>query len=388
MGFIKNLLKNNKIIYLFYNYIFSFFFNFIGLFFKIDNKLVLFNSFGGKKFDDNPKAIYLYMKNDDKYKDYKLVWALNNPNIVDGLNIDYVKNNSIKFFITALKAKYWITNSSIERGLKFKKKDTICINTWHGSVIKKIDIEKERLVFRTSMDDYLYAQSQIDVNYFSKKWNFPKERIVLSGYPRNDELCNVTNDEIIEIKRKLNISLDKKVIIYAPTFRDNDYDKNGCYIAPSINLVKWKEKLSNEYILLFRAHYEINKVLNIKEDDFLYNVTEYPCLNDLLKISDIMISDYSSIMIDYSILERPIFCFAYDYDKYCRERGTAYNLRTELPNGIIEKEDELIEHILNCDFNLQKEKTKRFKNKHVEVCGNASKYIDNIIFRGNINNEK
>ena len=133
--------------------------------------------------------------------------------------------------------------------------------------------------------------------------------------------------------------------------------------------------------MLFRAHYEINKVLNIKNNNFIYNVTDYPCLNDLLKISDILISDYSSIIIDYSILERPIYCFAYDYDKYMRDRGTAYNLETELPNGVTRTEDELINNILKCDYKLEKEKTKVFKSKHATICGNASMYIDKIIIK-------
>lgn len=375
---IVNILKTNKIIYLFYNKLFSFILQFIGIFIKTDDNLILFNAFGGKKYDDSPKAIYEYMKKNDKYKNYKLIWALNNKDEVD-VNIKCVKNNSIKFFLIALKAKYWITNSSMERGLKFKKKNTIYINTWHGSVIKKIDMKKDRLVFKVSKPDYLFAQSRLDIEYFSEKWNYPKEKIVLSGYPRNDDLCNVTREEIIKIKEKLKLPLNKKVLLYAPTFRDYDFNSNGCYITPPIDLAKWKNKLSSEYVLLIRTHYEISNVLNINENEFVKDFSDYPCLNDLLKISDIMISDYSSIMIDFSILERPIYCFAYDYDKYQKERGTAYNLKTELPNGIVTNEDELIKEIEICNFQEQKLKTINFKKRHVEVSGNATKYIDKII---------
>ena len=376
---IKIFIKNNKVVYYLYNRLFSFFLKFLGFFCRVDDRLILFNSFGGKKYDDSPKAIYEYMQSNEKYKEYNMIWAIDDPSLIKELGINYVKNNSFEFFITALKAKYWITNSSMERGLKFKKKKTIYINTWHGSVIKKIDVSKDRMAFNVTPSDYLYAQSIIDIDYFSEKWNFPKEKIILSGYPRNDDLCMVSRKEINRIKTKLKIPLNKKVIIYAPTFRDYDYDANGCYIAPPINLKKWENKLSKDYVLLFRAHYEINKSLNIAENDFVRDYSNYPCLNDLLKISDIMISDYSSIMIDYSILERPIYCFAYDYDKYQLERGTAYDLRKELPNGVILNEEDLLKEIMICDYPKQKEKTKLFKRKHVEVCGNASSYIDKII---------
>lgn len=383
---IKLLLKNNRCIYYIYNFIGSILLKFIGLFIKTNNKLILFNCFGGQKFDDNPKAIYEYMKNSNNYKDYQLIWALDNPKLVDGLDIEFVKNNSIKFFITALKAKYWVTNSSMERGLKFKKQNTIYINTWHGSVIKKAgnEFSGEKRKFRVSKANYIYTQSNIDINYFSKVYNYPKETFLLSGYPRNDELCNISKNEILNLKMKLNISANKKVILYAPTFREYDYDGNGCYILPPINLEKWENKLCTDYILLFRTHYEINKILNITNNDFIYNVTDYPYLNDLLKISDILISDYSSIMIDYSILERPIFCFAYDYEKYNCERGCAYDLKTELPNGIIYNEDDLLDCILSCNYEEQKIKSKKFREKRLEVYGNAASYIDKIIGKHSI----
>ena len=378
---IKSLLKNNGIIYFLYNRIISIFIRFIGLFCPIDNKLVLINSFGGAKFNDSPKAIYDYMINSKKYKDYKIIWALDNPNIIDNCNVKYVKNNSLKFFITALKAQYWITNSSMERGLKFKKKKTIYINTWHGSALKKMGFDTETTTskFRVSKPDIFYAQSEYDKETFARAFKYNKGIIRIIGLPRNDELCNFSNDDILLIKKKLNIYLNKKVILYAPTFREYNYDINGCFIAPPIDIRKWEKRLSKDYVLLFRAHYEVNKVLNIENSDFIYNVTDYQYLNDLLKISDILISDYSSIMIDYSILERPIFAYTYDYEEYNEKRGLYFDLSKVLPNGIQKTEDDLLNKIINCDFKRQKNLTKIFKNKFVEKSGNASKYIDKII---------
>ena len=379
---IKTLLKHYPIFYVIYNRVFSFILKFIGIFCKTDNKLILFNSFGGAKFDDSPKAIYDYMVSSNKYNDYKLVWALDNPKLVENKNVKVVKNTTIKFFITALKAKYWITNSSMERGLKFKKKNTIYINTWHGTALKKLGRDTNSVgKFKTSKADIFYVQSQYDIDIFTRAFNWDKNKIRLVGLPRNDELCNVKKEEIAKIKKKLNLPLDKKIILYAPTFREYNYDSNGCFIAPPINIDKWKEKLSENYIVLFRAHYEVNKVLNIKDDGFIFNYTDYPCLNDLLKISDVLISDYSSIMIDYSILERPIFSYTYDYEEYSEKRGLYLDLNKVLPNGIQKDEDSLLEKISNCDFEKEKRKTKKFKEKFVEKCGEASKYIDKIILK-------
>lgn len=382
MNRIKMLLKGNKFFYNLYSALFGFILNICNIFIKVDNRIILFNCFGGKKFDDSPKAIYEYMLKNKKYDKYKIYWAFDDINkytLPRGIKI---KNNSINFFYIALKARYWITNSSMERGLKFKNKETFYINTWHGTSIKKLinDQENLKFCFKVSKADVYFAQSRYDVDTFSSAFGVDKKKIVLAGLPRNDELVNsISENDINAIKQRLQLPLEKKIILYMPTFRDFDKDKNGNYIKPPIDISKWKQKLGNEYVLLFRAHYEISKILGIGFDDFTYNVSDYEHLNDLLKIADILVSDYSSVMFDYSILEGPIYSFAYDYDRYVEKRGCYIDITTELPNGICRNEDELIDKIINCNYDEQVLKTRRFKEKYIEVCGNASMYVDNFI---------
>ena len=381
MNIIKNILKTNKIMYLLYSTIMNLLLKILSLFIKVDDKTILFNSFGGKKFDDSPRVIFEYMISSEKYNNFKFYWVFDNPEKYSIEKANIIKNNSLKFFIIALKSKYWITNSGIERGLKFKNKKTIYINTWHGTAIKHIgkDENNLKIKFNTSKPDIMYAQSNYDINIFSHVFDIPKENIILTGLPRNDELKNVTKKEIDRIKKELNIPLNKKVILYAPTFREYTRDKNGCILEPPINLKLWEQELGNEYILIFRAHYEVNKILGIKESNFVKNYSDYPKLNDLLKISDILISDYSSIMIDYSILERPIFNYTYDYNEYKTKRGMYFELSEKLPNNCIEKEEILLDRIKNIDIKKESEKTIKFKEEFVEKYGEARKYIDQII---------
>lgn len=379
---IKLLLKNNKFFYYIYRGFFNTFLNFLKFFIKVDENVVLFNSFGGQKFDDSPKAIYDYMIKNDKYKNYKFYWAFNHPEKYSLERGEKIKNNTFKYFFVALKAKFWISNSGIERGLKFKNKKTLYINTWHGTTIKKLgnDQNNNLCKFKTTKPDIMYAQGKYDIDTLSSAFNIDKSHFVLSGLPRNDSLSKaITKTELKDIKSKLNIPSDRKVIIYMPTFREFDKDKNGSYIAPPINLSKWKKNLKDEYVLLFRAHYETKKILGIKNDKFVYDVSSYEPLEELLKISDVLISDYSSVMFDYSILGRPIFSFAYDYEKYIENRGVYIDIRKELPNGICENEDQLLEKIKNCNYEEEIIKSRNFKNKYIEKYGNASSYIDNII---------
>ena len=378
---IINLLKTNQFFYNLYNFTISLLLKVFGLFVKIDENVILFNSFGGKKYDDSPKVIYEYMITNKKYDSYKFYWVFDEPNkfsIEKGIKL---KNNSLKFFVTALKAKYWITNSGIERGLKFKKKNTVYINTWHGTAIKHIGKDENNLSVktRTSKVNYMYSQSEYDKKTFMHVFDLESDNVVLSGLPRNDELVNVSKEEIDKIKKKLNLPLNKKIILYAPTFREYNRDSNGCLLAPPIDLKMWEEKLGDNYILLFRAHYEVNKVLGIKENDFIKNYSDYPNLNELLKISDILISDYSSIMIDYSILERPIFNYIYDFDEYKEKRGMYFDLREKLPECCFEKEIDLLNAIENINYKIESNKVKKFKQELVQVYGESRKYIDQII---------
>ena len=380
---IKNILKTNQLAYNIFTCFFDFVFAIMKIFIKVQDNIILINSFGGKKYDDSPRVIFEYMKTQEKYKKYKIYWAFEHPENFEIEGAEKVKSDTLQYFIIALKAKYWITNSAIERGLKFKNKKTIYINTWHGSPLKKMGEDqpnsKTKYKFKASQTDYRYAQSQFEVDVYSKLSKLPKDRFALVGLPRNDELFSINKEETEKIKQKLNIPKDKKVILYAPTFREWIRDKEGCLLAPPINIDKWKEKLSDKYIVLFRAHYEVNRILGIKDDEFLYNVTDYPNLNELMKISDILISDYSTLMIDYSILKRPIFAYCYDYEECLEKRGFYFDIEKEYPNKICKNEDDLINQILNCDFESQKIKTEKFKNKYVEKGGNARKYIDNII---------
>lgn len=375
------LLKNNPMVYNIYSFIFNVVFKILRIFIKTKNNVILINSFGGKKYDDSPKVIFEYMKTEEKYNKYKIYWAFDDPEKFKIEKAEKIKTNSFKYFIIALKAKYWITNSSIEKGLKFKNKNTLYINTWHGTPIKKMgkDAPDTAFQFKTSKYDVMYAQSKYDIDIFSNAFNLPKNIFALVGLPRNDELFNVDENEIQELRKKLKIPNNKKVILYAPTFREYSRDKNGCLIAPPIDLNKWKSKLSENYIVLFRAHYEINNVLGIKNDSFIYNVSDYDNLNELMKISDILISDYSSIIFDYSILKRPIYSYAYDYEEYKAKRGMYIDIKTELPNGICEKEDDLLNKIVNCNFEEEKIKTEKFSKKYIATNGDARKYIDKLI---------
>ena len=181
------------------------------------------------------------------------------------------------------------------------------------------------------------------------------------------------------IKEKLNIPLNKKIILYAPTFREYWRDKDsGCVLNNPLNFELLKEKLGNEYFVLFRAHYEIAHILGITNNDFVKDVSNYEYLNELMIVSDILISDYSSIFFDYSILEKPMICFAYDYEEYKLKRGL-YASFNDLPSKICKTQEELISELIGMDEAVKIEQTITFKNKYAPVAGNSCNMVLSLL---------
>ena len=366
-------LKYIKPLYFFYFYIFSNVLCVIGRLIKKE-KIVLLNSFGGKKYDDSPKAVYEKMCNDIRFKDYRFVWAFHNPDSFDVPGASKIKTDSLEYFLTALRASIWITNSSLERGLNFKPKDTLYVNTWHGSTIKKmgIDIDKNNSSFQSlgkMKVDIMTAQNEEQANIFSRVFDIPRENFLVCGLPRNDFLLSTTSDYIDRIKKHLHLPKGKKIILYAPTFREFDRDSRGVILKPPLDLKKWETVLADEYVLLFRAHYEVAAVMGLTTDEFCRDVTNYPVLNDLLLVADILISDYSSIVFDYALLERPIFHYCYDYDRYEAKRGMYMDIREHV-NGS-DKEEKLLTMLKNMDWRAEVERVKAFKEKFSLQDGHA-----------------
>lgn len=378
-----NFLKYNKLAYAVYYRVMSFCMNILNLFVKTDDRLILFNSFAGRKFDDSPKAIYEAMKTDPRFKGYKLVWAFHQPEKYDAPH--KIKTDGLNYFKTALAARVWVTNSSVERGLNFTGKHTFYFNTWHGTPMKKMgtDIGADNTSFGNKGDshyDVMMSQGHFETDVFSRSFGIPKEKFLEAGLPRNDILANYTDTHRKKLREILNIRPDQTVILYCPTFREYDKDESlGVVMAPPMDLEKWERELGNGYALLMRAHYEVSKVMKIEDNEFVRNMTDYPDLNVLYIAADILISDYSSVFFDFSITGKPMLHFCYDYDKYSSKRGMYFDIREKVSGA--DTEDGVIDLIKQLDIEAEKKKTISFREEFVNFYGAASKAAVDCIAR-------
>lgn len=379
-----NKVKHSQLLYSLYYHVGCFAVKILKLFLKTDDKLVLFVSYGGKKYDDSPKDIYEAMQKDGRFNEYKKVWAFLNPENFDIGSGKKITIDTFEYYKTALKARVWVANVSVTRALSFEGICTLSVNSWHGTPIKRIGIDAKKTNTFVSKGkggpiDIQLAQGDYDVERYSLAFNLPRERVKITGLPRNDSLVTGNNsDNILCLKRRLGLPLDKKIILYAPTYRDYEME-NGfeCVLKPPFDLKRWQEVLSDGYVLLIRAHVAVMKVLEVKENFFVRDFSKYPVLNDILLVTDILISDYSGILFDYSILGRPMFCYTYDYDKYEMMRGMYFDVRKEL--SYAENEDEMLDRIVNLNSENESCKAIAFRDKYVQQYGYASERVLDII---------
>ncbi len=353
-----------------------------------DEKTVLFSTFDGRNYSDSPKAIYLRMLADEKYKDYKLVWVFREPEkhieMLDNPNTYIVKTNTVGYEEMCATAKYWFFNYRIADHI-YPKADQIYVELWHGTPLKRLgyDIEnsdnamnsKEEIRDKYRVDaekfKYLLAPSQFAADCFESAWNLKEfgksDTMLIAGYPRNDFLINFTAEQAQKIKEDLNLPSDKKIILYAPTWRDNQHKAGVGYTYKlGVDFDKLRKELGDEYIILFRAHYLVASQFDFaKYEGFVYNASDVNDINDLYVISDLLITDYSSVFFDFANLNRPILFYMYDLADYGNEiRGFYIDLK-ELPGNIVEKQEDLVAEIkaVKYDTDFYKEKYKDFHAK-------------------------
>ncbi len=323
-------------------------------------KIIVFQSFHGTKYNDSPKSIFLEMLEDEAFSDYTFYWAfkeIENFPIYDS-RVKTVKYNSMEYFQTISKAKFIITSTRLLNFIHLKK-EQIYVQTWHGTPLKKLGIDiTSTNNKRTSIKDYQLMNNldSYKINYFispsayasskfKSAFGLTDKQILEIGYPRNDYLTNYNTRDVTTIKESLNIESEKKVILYAPTWRDDNYSLvNGYTDNKPISIEELSQNLNNS-VILYRSHY-MSKTTESFEN--VIDVSNYNDINDLFIISDLLITDYSSVFFDYAILKKPCIFYMYDLERYENHtRGFYFDIQSTLYGPIVQTKKGLIEAINN-----------------------------------------
>lgn len=342
---------------------------------SVDDHTVIFIAFHGRGYTDNPKYIHQEMLKQKRFDDYTFIWPVKNPESCSIERSKAIRYNSLSYFYYMCKAKYWIVNCKLPKHIQ-KKDNQIYLQTWHGTPLKRLAhdiVEVENQTFyrsgmsRQQMTDtydndvakynYMIAPNEFSYEVFQSAFQINKERLIKTGYPRNDFLTNCTEQKINEVKERLKIPKDKKVLLYAPTWRDNSFNTRGYTFELKANFHRWKEVLGQDYIVLFKPHYLIiNKFEGDSSlDDFVLSVDASADINDLYIISDVLVTDYSSVFFDYANLNRPMYFYMFDLEEYADElRGFYFDIHETMPGDIIQKEEDLLQKIKEGKYDYQK----------------------------------
>lgn len=362
----------------------------------VEENTVMFETFMGKSYADSPKYIYEYLAKNYPNK-YKFVWVLNDSKVKLPYGGIVVKRFTRKYAYYLAKSKYFVFN--VRQPLWFRKREEqVFLETWHGTPLKRLAFDQEEVTaasptykaqfYRQKQEwDYLIAPNKFSSNIFKSCFMYDGQMLE-TGYPRNDLLSAPNRDELaLKLKQKLNIPLNKKTILYAPTWRDDEYYGNGKYkfkLKLDLNLLK--KELGNEYIVLLRTHHYIADVLDITGlEDFAFNLSKYDDITEVYLISDLCITDYSSVFFDFANLKRPMLFYTYDLDKY-RDvlRGFYIDMETELPGPLVYTSEEVVDKIKNLD-QLNEQYRERYEQFYQRFCswedGQASRRVCDEVFK-------
>lgn len=366
----------------------------------VQANLVLFESFLGRGYSDNPKALYLTLQK--QHRELELVWIFaKEPTAeVKAACPNWVLRNSPKYYYLMARAQYWIFNTRQPLSLK-KRRETIYLQTWHGTPLKRLGLDmdevhmpgtnteqyKKNFSAQAKEWNYLLSPNLYSSAIFKRAFDF-RGLLLETGYPRNDLLYAPDRQQQAEqIKQSLRLPPGKKVILYAPTWRDDEFVKKGQYrFNLKLDLEQMQSRLGDDYIVLLRMHYLIAEHLDLTAfDGFAYDVSAYGDIAELYLISDLLITDYSSVFFDYAHLNRPMLFFTYDLEKYASVlRGFYFDFEAVVPGPLLKESDQVIDYIENIEI-----RSKQYEGKYTafqeRFCslddGKASQRVVDALFR-------
>ena len=341
-------------------------------FVKTQPKTVFFCSFNGKAFSDSPKQLYLDMLASPDFSDYEFIWGFEQPDKhtlpAESKNTVIVRTHSAAYEKALKKSGVWITNFRIGDYFIPSKKQRY-IQCWHGTPLKKLgyDIDRGNNALNSVSEikgKYLEDAKKFThiispspfttqklISAFNLKALGKEDSVIEEGYPRNDFLYRYTPGDVSQIKREVGVPEDKRVILYAPTWRDNQHISGvGYSYKTEIDFDRLRSSLPDNYVLLFRAHYFVANSFDFERyKGFVYNVSDYDDIARLYVISDMLITDYSSVFFDYANLSRPIIFYMYDLEQYRGQIRDFYFPPEELPGEIVTTQEQLTRAVIEYD---------------------------------------
>ncbi|CAL9411095.1 hypothetical protein SUDANB121_01671 [Nocardiopsis dassonvillei] len=322
---------------------------------------VLFDTYTGRQYSDSPQSIYAELRRRERWADYPMSWLVADGQVSLPEDLTRVRHRGREYYEGLARSRYLVTNS--RQPVWFHRHpDQTVVQTWHGSMLKRIgfDVENirgksrdyfDKLAWETRQWDYLVSPSPWATPILRSAFRFEGE-ILETGYPRNDVFFSPERDAIAARTRaRLGLPEDRKVVLYAPTWRDDKYYTRGKHkLDLHLDLQRMYDELGKDHVLLVRRHPRVVDAVPIVGRDFVYDVSLYPEIMELFLITDVLITDYSSMMFDFANTGRPMLFFTYDLEGYRDNlRGFYFDFESTAPGPLLMESDQVIEALRGID---------------------------------------
>ncbi|EFA26504.1 CDP-glycerol glycerophosphotransferase family protein [Pediococcus acidilactici] len=357
----------------------------------VNKKRFFFSNYFGKSgFGDNLK--YIAEELHERDSSFEIFWAVEKNYV--GNFPDYVKvvkNGSLAWLLAVITSKYWIDNER-KHLYVYKKPQQFYLQTWHGGVaLKQIELdavesypEKASYIVERKHDNKIanafISNSDFCTNMYRNAFNYQGD-IWQIGYPRNDILIKNDNQEA---RRKVieyfSLAKDSMTVLYAPTYRKDKnvdvYDLDFREISAA-----FESKYGKKCVFLVRLHPNlVSKAGLIKYNSKIINASEYDDIQELMVASDVLITDYSNVMFEFSYQKKPCFLYAPDFEEYLQDRELYFEYNT-LPYPIAFDNQQLINNIENFNNDKYEHKVSELlESINITEKGNASKVtVDKLL---------
>ncbi|MBR6838261.1 MAG: CDP-glycerol glycerophosphotransferase family protein [Alphaproteobacteria bacterium] len=363
-----------------------------GYLFPVKKNKVIFNNINGLGYACNPKYIAEEMLKDG---DFQLFWVVDKNKTIDYKSfpeqIKLVKLGSYSFIYHLFTSQFIISNVRFDIWNWYKKrKEQLYIQTWHGGLgLKKVEADLTNLpdfyINAAKLDaantDFMMADSEFQKKQIFERAFWYDGPVCEFGLPRHDIFFQDNSNIKNKVCDTLHIDKNIKICMYAPTFR-NSYSLDVYKLDYAALRHALINKFGDEWIILSRLHPNLAHMKNVLPDlPYVYDASKYPDMQELLAASDVVISDYSSCLLDFMITKRPGFIFATDIDAYIKERDFYISLY-DFPFTIATNNNELVSNIQSFDNDTYTQSVNSFlKDKGLYDDGHASEKVVNLLRR-------
>jgi CDP-glycerol glycerophosphotransferase len=316
----------------------------------LDPDLAVFGAYWYAAYSCNPRAIY--EKARELVPDVRGVWVVK-PNAVDSLpaGVEHVLPGTPEYYETLAKARYFVNNVNFPNDL-VKREGSVHVMTHHGTPLKKMGLDQRdspvsgqkidfaALLKRCERWDYSISANVFTTLQWERAYPLRYESLEV-GYPRNDVLATATEADVERIRAELGIEPGQTAVLYAPTHREYHDD----YVQ-MLDVAAVADALGPDHVLLSRVHYFYMGAMGAElRNERVRDVSSHPSVEELCLAANVLVTDYSSLMFDYGVLDRPIVIHAPDWEIYRTLRGTYFDLMEERPGAITRTEAEVVDAI-------------------------------------------